>query len=193
MDLLETRGWDDLASGVIEASYSWSSSFLTAAIWRSSNSVKRRPRHRSAARMSAPNISFSTGFSPKPVGMIFSRRRSSTNSRSSRLVVLAKRRYAHVGDAGPEVVVKIDERARKDIGVVGADARCQLPSDRPRGCLIAGGDPRLELRPQVGGGLGREVAHPVRQAALARRAWKAFLHRPDGSQHPVGLGSRLRS
>src|SRR5271157_3296696 len=63
-DLLETRGWDDLASGVIEASYSWSSSFLTAAIWRSSNSVERRPRQRSAARMSAPNMSLSTGFSP---------------------------------------------------------------------------------------------------------------------------------
>jgi hypothetical protein len=90
-DLLETRGWDDLASGVIESSYSWSSSFLTAAIWRSSNSVKRRPRQRSAARMSAPNMSLSTGFSPKPLGMILSLRRSSTNSRSSRLVVLATR------------------------------------------------------------------------------------------------------
>jgi hypothetical protein len=30
------------------------------------------------------------------------------------------------------------------------------------------GDPRLELRPQVGEDLGREFAHPVRQAALAR-------------------------
>src|SRR5208283_6043892 len=67
-DLLETRGWDDLAGGVIEAWYSWSSSFLTAAIWRSSNSVNRRPRQRSAARMSAPNMSLSTGFSPKPLG-----------------------------------------------------------------------------------------------------------------------------
>jgi hypothetical protein len=84
--LLETRGWDDLASGIIEASYSWSSSFLTAAIWRSSNSVKRRPRQRSAARISAPNMSLSTGFSPKPLGMIFSHLRSSTNSRSRRSV-----------------------------------------------------------------------------------------------------------
>src|SRR5208337_732358 len=65
-DLLETRGWDDLASGVIEASYSWSSSFSDAAIWRSSNSVKCRP----PARMRAPNMSLSTGFSPKPLGMI---------------------------------------------------------------------------------------------------------------------------
>ena len=92
LDLLETRGWADRASGVVEILYSSSSSFLTAAICRSSNSVKRRPRHRSAARMSAPNMSLSTGFSPKPLGMIFSRRRSSTNSRSRRFVVLAKRR-----------------------------------------------------------------------------------------------------
>jgi hypothetical protein len=42
--LLETRGWDDLASGVLEASYSWSSSFLSAEIWHRLNSVKRRPR-----------------------------------------------------------------------------------------------------------------------------------------------------
>ena len=33
-----------------------------------------------------PNISLSTGFSPKPLGMIFNRRRSSTNSRASGLV-----------------------------------------------------------------------------------------------------------
>jgi hypothetical protein len=43
-DLLETRGWDDLAGGVIVVWYSASSSFLTTAIWRSSNSVKRKPR-----------------------------------------------------------------------------------------------------------------------------------------------------
>jgi hypothetical protein len=84
-DLLETRGWEDVAGGVVEGSYSASSCFLTAASWRSSNSVRRRPRQRSAARMSAPNMSFMTGFSPKPLAMIFSRR-SSTNSRSRRFV-----------------------------------------------------------------------------------------------------------
>ena len=52
----------------------------------------RSARQRSAARMSAPNMSLSTGFSPKPLGMILSLRRSSTNSGSTRLVVLAKRR-----------------------------------------------------------------------------------------------------
>ena len=55
-------------------------------------SVKRRPRQRSAARTSAPNMSLSTCFSPKPLGMILSLRRSSTNSRSRRFVVRAKRR-----------------------------------------------------------------------------------------------------
>src|SRR5262249_21897713 len=91
-DLLEKRGWDGLPDRVTLPSYSASRSFRTAAIWRSSNSVKRRPRQRSAARMSAPNISLRTGFSPKPFGIIFSRRRSSTKRRSSRFVVRVARR-----------------------------------------------------------------------------------------------------
>jgi hypothetical protein len=41
----------------------------------SSNSVKRKPRQLSAARIRAANISFRTGFSPKAFGTIFSRRR----------------------------------------------------------------------------------------------------------------------
>src|SRR5215218_1875829 len=92
VDVLEKRGWDDLPERVIVVSYSVSRSLRTAAIWRSSNSLKRRPRHRSAARTRAPNISLSTAFSPKPLGMIFSRRRSSTNRRSRRFVVRVARR-----------------------------------------------------------------------------------------------------
>ena len=38
-------------------------------------------------------MSFNTGFSPKPLGMIFRRRRSSPNNRSSRLVVRVTRRW----------------------------------------------------------------------------------------------------
>jgi hypothetical protein len=169
-DLLETQGLDDLARGVIEASYSWSSSFLTAAIWRSSNSVKRRPRQRSVARMRAPNMSLSTGFSPKPFGMIFSRRRSSTNSRKIRRPDEApmRDRQSQVRDARLEIVLETAERARQEISVVGADAGRQLPGDRTRGRLIAGGDPRLDLRPQIGRDLGCEVAHPVRKAT-----WRA--------------------
>src|SRR5215218_1950012 len=92
VDVLEKRGWGDLPERVIVVSYSVSRSLRTAAIWRSSNSLKRRPRHRSAARTRAPNISLSTAFSPKPLGMIFSRRRSSTNRRSRRFVVRVARR-----------------------------------------------------------------------------------------------------
>ena len=33
--------------------------------------VNRRSRQRPAARIRAPNISFMTGFSPKPLGMIY--------------------------------------------------------------------------------------------------------------------------
>ena len=48
-----------------------------------SNSVKRRPRQRSATRTMAPKMSLSVDFSPKPVEVIVSCRRSSTNGRSS--------------------------------------------------------------------------------------------------------------
>ncbi len=48
--------------------------------------------HRSAARMSAPNISFKTARSPNAFGMILRRRRSSTNNRSSKFVVRIARR-----------------------------------------------------------------------------------------------------
>ena len=179
-DLLETRGWDGLASGVIESSYSWSSSFLTAAIWRSSNSVTQaapalcgadeRAEHEFEHRLFAEAVG--DDFEPSP---LLDEQPFEQVGRPGEAPM--RDRQAQVGDAGPEVVVKTGERAGKDIGVAGADARRQLACDRPRGRLIAGGDPRLELRPQVGGDLGREVEHPVRQAALARRARKAFLNR----------------
>jgi hypothetical protein len=108
-------------------------------------------------------------------------------------------RQAQVSDAGPEVVLKAGERARKDIGTVGADAGRQLSGDRARGRLIAGGDPRFDPRalrpgerPQVGGDLGRKVAHPVCQAALTRRARKAFLNRrmiPGAPSETITSGS----
>jgi hypothetical protein len=115
-------------------------------------------------------MSLSTGFSPKPLGMIFSRRRSSTNSRKIRRPDEAPMhdRQSQVRDALLEIVLETGERARQEIDVVGADAGRQLPGDRTRGHLIAGGDPRLDLRPQIGRDLGCEVAHPVRKAT-----WRA--------------------
>jgi hypothetical protein len=50
------------------------------------------PRQRSAARISAAYISFKTARSPKACGITLVRRRSSPNSRSSRLVVRIARR-----------------------------------------------------------------------------------------------------
>jgi hypothetical protein len=76
-------------------------------------------------------------------------------------------------------------RARQEIGVVAADASRQLARNRPRRRLIAGGHPRLELRLWIGRDLGCEIAHPVRQAALARRSRKAFLDRPDDPRRAV--------
>ena len=58
----------------------------------------------------APNISLSTGFSPNAFGMIFSRRRSSTNRRSSRFVVgvvLSVGGFLGIGDKW--VAVPVDQ------------------------------------------------------------------------------------
>ena len=95
-----------------------------------------------------------------------------------------------VGDARLEIVVKAGERARRDHGVVGADTARQLARDRSRRLLVAGSDARLELRPQIGRDLDGEVAHAVGQAALARRARKAFLDRPNDSRRAIGDDER---
>ena len=126
-------------------------------------------------------MSLSTGFSPKPLGMILSLRRSLTNSGSSRLVVLAKRRCVTAGAGGrcrPRSRPQTGDRARKDLGVVGADARRQLARDRPRGRLIAGGEPRLELRDRSVGTLAARLRIRCARSAGAPSA-KAFLRRGD--------------
>ena len=62
--------------------------------------------------------------------------------------------------------------------------RCNIFCDAPN-CNRALG-PHLEFQPQIGRDLCCEVAHPVRQAALAHRAGKAFSDRADEPGHPVG-------
>lgn len=134
-DLLEKCGLDGLPDRVTLASYSASRSFRTAAIWRSSNSVKRRPRQRSAARMSAPNISLRTGFSPKPFGIIFSRRRSSTKRRSSGFVVRVARRCVtgnrRCAMQASKSWSKQENRGWQRRGVIGANATGELTCNRP--------------------------------------------------------------
>ena len=81
------------ATGPVRSRYSPSSSFLSTSICSLSKCVTRTERQRSDARIIAPNISFRTALSPQALGMIFRRRRSSTNSRSRRLVVRIARRW----------------------------------------------------------------------------------------------------
>src|SRR5215207_6308343 len=104
--------------------------------------------------MRAANISLSTGFSPKPFGMIFSLRRSSTKRRSRRRVAL-------------EVVLEAGDRARQDAGVVRPDALGEVARDCPRRSLVTSRRPSLELGPEIGRDLHGKIAHPVRQAALS--------------------------
>ena len=46
-------------------------------------------------------------------------------------------------------------------------------------------DPRLEFRPRIGRDLSGEIAHSMRQAALAARAREALLNRTDDAGRPV--------
>jgi hypothetical protein len=77
------------------------------------------------------------------------------------------------------------KHTRKEVGAVIADAGRQLTRDRPRRCLIPAADAHLVFRPQIGPDLCCEVAHPVRQAALARRARIAFFDRADEPGRPL--------
>ena len=150
--------------------------------------MKRRPRHRSAARMSAPEHELEHRLLAEAIGNDFQPppffdeqpfeevRPCETTMRD---------RQAQVRDAGLEIVLETGERTGQDVGVIGAEAGRQLSGDRARGRLIAGGDPRLEFGPRIGRDLGCEVAHPMRQTALARRAGEAFLDRPDDPRRPV--------
>ena len=77
----------------IRTSYSLSTSSLKAVNSRRSQLEVLIARQRSEARIMAPNISFKTAFLPQAFGMIFKRRRSSTNSLLSRLVICVARRW----------------------------------------------------------------------------------------------------
>ena len=144
---------------------------------------------RSAARIMAPNMSLSTAFSPKALGMILSRLRSSTNRRSRRFVVLIARRWAigmrRVRDAGLEVVLEAGARAGQLGLVVGEDTAGEIVGNGAGGGLVGGGDARLELRPEVVWHLGRQVAHAMGEAALMRRAREAGLDRLDDARRTV--------
>jgi hypothetical protein len=104
--------------------------------------------------------------------MIFSLRRSSTKQPFEEVrgpnETAAPDRQPQVRDAGLEIVLETGERARQDVAVVSADAGRQLARDRPR--WVA----RALNRPWVPRDLRREIAHPVRQAALTRQSRKAF-------------------
>ena len=102
--------------------------------------------------------------------------------RTKRRCVTGSRRCAMVI---PEIIFEASERARQDVGAIGADAGRQLARNRPRGRLIAGCDPGLEFRPWIRRDLGREIAHPVCEVTLARRSGEAFLDRPDDPGRPV--------
>ena len=138
----------------------------------------------------APNMSLSTGRSPKALGMIFSRRRSSRKEPLEEVRgpdrAAVGDRHAQVGDAGLEVVLEAGDGRWQLAAVVGDDAGGEIAGDRPARRLVGGLDAGLELGPLVLGHLGGEVAHAVRQAALAGRAREAGLDRLDDARRAVG-------
>src|SRR3954447_18706894 len=134
-------------------------------------------------------MSLSTGFSPKPFGMILSRRRSSPKRRSRRLVVLVERRCVTGSrrwvDTGLEVVLEAGDRARQQRAVVSPHTLGEVTSNGSRRGLVAGARTSLELGPQIGRDLDGEVAHPLCETALSRRAREALLERSDDARSAV--------
>jgi hypothetical protein len=88
--------------------------------------VKRKPRQLSAARIRAPNISFRTGFSPKALGTIFSRRPSLAEQTLDQIRRAGRatmgNRQAQVRDTGFEVVVEAPHGSRQAVGIISYDA-----------------------------------------------------------------------
>src|SRR6266542_437349 len=92
---------------------------------------------------------------------------------------------AQVRDAGFEVVHEAHNRALVLLAVVGHDAGCKLAGNRPARRLVGRLGPHLELRPYILRQLGSQVAHAMRQAALAGGARKAHLDGLDDAGRTV--------
>ena len=88
-------------TGLTWLRHSSSNSFLSAFIYRISNSVTLIDFHRSEVCIIAPNINFSKGFSPQAFGMIFRLRKVGRQNRPT-----VTDRHAKVGDAGIEIILK---------------------------------------------------------------------------------------
>lgn len=114
--------------------------------------------------MSAAYMGFKMARSPKAWGIVWVRRRSSPNRRSSRLVV--RQRQIQMRDAGSEVIEEaLDRRAGRGVG------RERL---------------RLELTPAVGRHLDLQIAHTVRETPLAQTLRPTVFECPDESWRPIG-------
>src|SRR5262249_50174869 len=123
------------------ASYSSSSSFLTAAICRRSNSVTSTERQRSAARMSAPNISFKTALSPTALGLFLGGARPAAERTQEKFggpnPPPMRPREAQMGDACLEVIPEACHRAVMLAAIVGHDAGGKLTRNRTARRLIS--------------------------------------------------------
>ena len=166
-------------TGPLAVSYSSSSSFLTAVIWRRSKPVMPIGRHFSDARVIAANISFNAGLSPQALGITFMRRRSSPNRRSSRVVVriaLRCRRDQPRAHRGHLPALSLDRPRRPADGPADhADAH------RGRGRRVPGHRPRAHARYRQQGVPGRDL---YREALPRAHPLDALGRRPD--RPPVG-------
>ena len=94
-------------------------------------------------------------------------------------------RQSEVGDARLEVVHEAGGRVGELSAVVGAEAFGELAGDLAARGLVSGRRAGLELGPPIFRHLGRKVAHPVRQAALAGRAREAHLDSFDDTRRTI--------
>src|SRR5215831_18767946 len=121
----------------------------------------RKPRQRSAARISAAYMSLSTARSPNACGITLVRRRSSPNSRkqvgrTNRTPV--REQEAQVRNACFEVILQARQRRRQGCAGGRRDVVPQHGGERRGGGLMAGNGVRRELRPLI-------LGHPALQVA----------------------------
>lgn len=92
---------------------------------------------------------------------------------------------AQVRNAGFEVVYEACDCTVLIPAVIGHDAGCKLACNRAARLLVGRLHAHLEVRPDILRHLGCQIAHPMRQAALAGSARKAHLDRLDDTGRAV--------
>src|SRR5437867_68248 len=99
-------------------------------------------------------------------------------------------REAQVGDAGVEVVTEALHH-RRQLALIGRhEVVAEHAGERRRRRLVAAAGPQRDLWPLALRRFAAEIAHPMDEAPLAKRAREARLGGPNQARRPVGHGEQ---